>query len=666
MERMNVTRTTSGGAPESFYVTYAYDDLNQLTSTITYPGTYIEGQTPTPTSSESFAFDDIGNRTDGFQSNSLNEYTQSPTASGSQLQYDAHGNLTQDETYSYEYDAMDRLVTVNSLIPGINTTYTYDAEGRRASKCVSTYDPSSQTYSVKTTDYVYDGWELVAEIDPDTGGRLKSYTWDPNADGGVGGLLSMSTYNSNGTVKATYLPLADGNGNITGLIDKATGTVVVTYSYSAFGQCTSSAWTGTHDSSDPNPFRFSTHYQDENGLIYMGMRYYKADWGRFINRDPSGESGGANLFAYCQNDPINTVDPLGLQMNTSQWPGRPVIRTQSDLDSRIGAFSGLSRDDIATRAAYAGADVDWIALRTDQFQRALEASRTQYAQIGSSVMGPALWAAAVANAYSVYDNLIWEQLNEQVTQAGKSGDVEIANALANMRDSLNGPFLKQQLAAARYSILANSRQLALNEQMQRAESYNAVASVINDILPPQAVVDQWTFVAMMVPPAAFGMEELTATRSVVSIPRVALVDPQLDANLLIRLSQRDPVAVGFANANRAAGLSYNFSARFEFLAGGTRAELRLLEQQYGIQLIRDVPLSQLQQTAAKLRGAFVDGRALGYWDSQVAASAFLKGERMATGDLQFYKRALDLGLKVEYVGTGNSALRATRYVPKRP
>jgi RHS repeat-associated protein len=60
---------------------------------------------------------------------------------------------------------------------------------------------------------------------------------------------------------------------------------VVTYEYSAFGQCTSSAWTGTHDSSDPNPFRFSTHYQDENGLIYMGMRYYKADWGRFITRD---------------------------------------------------------------------------------------------------------------------------------------------------------------------------------------------------------------------------------------------------------------------------------------------------------------------------------------------------------------------------------------------
>lgn len=124
--------------------------------------------------------------------------------------------------------------------------------------------------------------------------------------------------------------------------------------------------------------------------------------------------------------------------------------------------------------------------------------------------------------------------------------------------------------------------------------------------------------------------------------------------------------MAYANANRAAGLSYNFSTRFEFLAGGTRADLQLLEQQYGIQLIRDVPLPQLQQTAAQLRGAFTDGRVLGYWDSQVAASAFLKGERMATGDLQFYKRAMDLGLNVEYVGTGNSALKAAQYVPKPP
>jgi predicted nucleic acid-binding protein len=145
-----------------------------------------------------------------------------------------------------------------------------------------------------------------------------------------------------------------------------------------------------------------------------------------------------------------------------------------------------------------------------------------------------------------------------------------------------------------------------------------------------------------------------------------VIDPQLDANLLVRLSKGDPVVVAYAEANRSAGLSYNFSTRFEFLNKGTRADLRLLEQTYDIKLIRDVPLADLQSTATSLRGAFTDGRSLGYWDSQVAASAFLKGERLATGDLQFFKRAMDLNLKVEFVGTGRAAQRAAQYVPHAP
>ena len=110
--------------------------------------------------------------------------------------------------------------------------------------------------------------------------------------------------------------------------------------------------------------------------------------------------------------------------------------------------------------------------------------------------------------------------------------------------------------------------------------------------------------------------------------------------------------------------SYNLSTRFEFLAGGTRAQLRLLEQRYGIQLIREVPTPQILVTAARLRGAFTDGRVLGYWDSQVAATAYLRGERLATADLQFFKRTKDLGINVEFVGTGNAAARAGGYVPR--
>jgi len=45
----------------------------------------------------------------------------------------------------------------------------------------------------------------------------------------------------------------------------------------------------------------------------MRARYYDADTGRFISEDPIGFEGGINLYAYCNNNPVNFVDPLGLE-----------------------------------------------------------------------------------------------------------------------------------------------------------------------------------------------------------------------------------------------------------------------------------------------------------------------------------------------------------------
>ena len=40
--------------------------------------------------------------------------------------------------------------------------------------------------------------------------------------------------------------------------------------------------------------------------------YYSSEQGRWISRDPIGEEGGVNLYAFVGNDPINKVDYLGL------------------------------------------------------------------------------------------------------------------------------------------------------------------------------------------------------------------------------------------------------------------------------------------------------------------------------------------------------------------
>ena len=56
-------------------------------------------------------------------------------------------------------------------------------------------------------------------------------------------------------------------------------------------------------------------YDDETGLYYLQSRYYDPEIGRFINADVFTSTGqgllGNNMFAYCNNNPVNYVDPSG-------------------------------------------------------------------------------------------------------------------------------------------------------------------------------------------------------------------------------------------------------------------------------------------------------------------------------------------------------------------
>ena len=63
---------------------------------------------------------------------------------------------------------------------------------------------------------------------------------------------------------------------------------------------------------DDNPFRYAGEYQDlSSGLIYLRNRYYDPSIGRFISEDPARD--GLNWYAYCGNNPVNAVDPWGLE-----------------------------------------------------------------------------------------------------------------------------------------------------------------------------------------------------------------------------------------------------------------------------------------------------------------------------------------------------------------
>jgi len=86
------------------------------------------------------------------------------------------------------------------------------------------------------------------------------------------------------------------------------GAVSATYEYGAFGEVIRSSGT----MAKINPLRFSTKYQDdESDMLYYGYRYYNPSTGRWLSRDPIGENGGLNIYAFVGNGPLDATDSLG-------------------------------------------------------------------------------------------------------------------------------------------------------------------------------------------------------------------------------------------------------------------------------------------------------------------------------------------------------------------
>ena len=84
-----------------------------------------------------------------------------------------------------------------------------------------------------------------------------------------------------------------------------------------------------------NPVRWSSKYSDEeSGMVAYPFRIYRPASGYFLSRDPISETGGANLYALCDNDPVNKADPLGMDglsipglPSLPEWPKLPSMPT---------------------------------------------------------------------------------------------------------------------------------------------------------------------------------------------------------------------------------------------------------------------------------------------------------------------------------------------------
>ena len=206
--------------------------------------------------------------------------------------------MLSDGNLSFTYDAVNRLKTVSSNGVLLVTNF-YDAKSRRMKKVA----PEA------TTTFFYDGWNLVEERIAYPNGATSTihYYWGKDLSGtlqgagGVGGLLYLTIDG------VPFVPSYDNIGNITRYLD-ANGNTVAQYIYDAFGDTLSQSGTMC----DVFRHRFSTKYYDaETGLYYYGCRFYSPSLLRWLNRDPISEQGGINLYSFCLNNALYSIDSFG-------------------------------------------------------------------------------------------------------------------------------------------------------------------------------------------------------------------------------------------------------------------------------------------------------------------------------------------------------------------
>ena len=194
----------------------------------------------------------------------------------------------------------------------MDVEYTYDDTGLRLTKTVN-----GEKYT-----YLYEGGLLVQET---RGTKVFNYSYDANGE------LTMLKYQSKPTssIHTAYYAL-NSRGDVIGLYN-ASGELIAKYTYDVWGNVlsitdASGDVVGETALANIQPFRYRSYYYDsDSSLYYLQSRYYDPVTHRFINADGLVSTGtgvlGHNMFAYCENNPVNCNDSLGLAKTSSFFKG---------------------------------------------------------------------------------------------------------------------------------------------------------------------------------------------------------------------------------------------------------------------------------------------------------------------------------------------------------
>lgn len=230
--------------------------------------------------------------------NNANWKDQLTSYNGKEIIYDSVGNIISYNGNEYTWQNGRELATLINNEKNLNISYKYNDDRIRTEKIVNG----------EKTQYLLDDDIVILEI---KGNDVFYYEYNENDE------LIGFKYNDE-----QYYYTKNGQNDIIGILNN-NFEKIITYEYDSWGKLISikdeqgnNITNDTNSIGYKNPYRYRGYrYDNETGLYYLQSRYYDPEIGRFIGADDLlATSCGVlehNMYAYCNNNPINQMDSSG-------------------------------------------------------------------------------------------------------------------------------------------------------------------------------------------------------------------------------------------------------------------------------------------------------------------------------------------------------------------